>query len=123
MKLNQDVSIPRGNTRILRLPITRAGDPYSVDPIGPADFRLFYTIKDGANVVLTRDTNEVDSGITLMEGSTTTVDITLSSSDTDRDPKEYTHELEVWHPDGSRWDAMHGKITITASVVHPTAVS
>lgn len=118
MKTGQNVSIPRGNTRIIRIPVEQAGTPYDL-----TNHRLFYTIKDGTSVILTKDSDVTGSGIGLRSGSTTEVEVTLTPTNTDIDVKTYKHELEVWHPDGSRWDAMHGDIEITSSTIHPATVT
>lgn len=116
----QDISIPRGNTRIVRIPVTKDGAPYDMSV--PSAHRLFYTIKNGSTVVLTKDSTVAGSGIALMTGTPSTVEVVLSETDTDMEAATYQHELEIWHPDGSRWDAMHGSLTITTSVIHPATV-
>lgn len=116
----QDVSIPRGNTKIITISITKAGEPYDLSL--PSAHRLFYTIKNGNVVVLTKDSDVPGSGIVIAAGNTS-VEVTLTPTNTDLDPLAYNHELEIWHPDGSRWDAMHGALTITSSTIHPAVVA
>lgn len=110
--VNQDVSLPAGNSRRLVIPIKDAAGADAVLTGAAVNWWMGRSQWSSDTHILIK--KSIGSGITV-SGSTVTV--ALTSSDTALPPGAYYHECSVVFADGSVATVSTGTFTLTPTIV------